>query len=229
MLSTHPTAASTRAQLADTDEAILAFAVTSRQPDRDVHERTTWPGGSNARSASRSAPSWPPAGCSSPRPPHVHPRRRQPRAPRSRARVAARRAPVQRTGPTRPQPAKGTVVLETFTATPDPTSPLPAARSLVDRDEYGPITGRPGGLFTAAPSRPCSASATTSAAASPTGCPRTTCSSRTRRRPRATRPAAPPSPARTRRRPRAPRSLPALLSGALPFPHPRAAPRRPNQ
>jgi hypothetical protein len=57
---------------------------------------------------------------------------------------------VQRTGPTRPQPAKGTVVLETFTATPDPTSPLPAARSLVDRDEYGLITGRPGGLFTAA-------------------------------------------------------------------------------
>ena len=31
------TAASTRAQLADTDEAILAFAVTSREPDRDVH------------------------------------------------------------------------------------------------------------------------------------------------------------------------------------------------
>jgi hypothetical protein len=31
------TAASTRAQLADTDEAILAFAVTFREPDRDVH------------------------------------------------------------------------------------------------------------------------------------------------------------------------------------------------
>ena len=46
-------------------------------------------------------------------------------------------------------------MLETITAIPDPTSPLPAARSLVDRDEYGPITGRPGGLFTAAtvPSR----------------------------------------------------------------------------
>jgi hypothetical protein len=28
---------STRAQLADTDEAILAFAVTFREPDRDVH------------------------------------------------------------------------------------------------------------------------------------------------------------------------------------------------
>ena len=40
-------------------------------------------------------------------------------------------------------------MLETITATPDPTSPLPAVRSLVDRDEYGPITGRPGGLFTA--------------------------------------------------------------------------------
>jgi hypothetical protein len=52
--------------------------------------------------------------------------------------------PVQRAGLTRPQPAKGTVVLETITATPDPV------RSLVDRDEYGPITGRPGGLFTAA-------------------------------------------------------------------------------
>jgi hypothetical protein len=38
MLSSHPTADSTRAQLADTEEAILAFAVTSRQPDRDVHE-----------------------------------------------------------------------------------------------------------------------------------------------------------------------------------------------
>ena len=31
-------ATSTRAQLADTDEAILAFAVTSREPDRDVHQ-----------------------------------------------------------------------------------------------------------------------------------------------------------------------------------------------
>ena len=40
-------------------------------------------------------------------------------------------------------------MLETITATPDPTSPLPAVRSLADRDEYGPITGRPGGLFTA--------------------------------------------------------------------------------
>ena len=40
-------------------------------------------------------------------------------------------------------------MLETITATPDPTSPLPAVRSLVDRDECGPITGRPGGLFTA--------------------------------------------------------------------------------
>ena len=38
MLSTQTTATSTRAQLADTEEAILAFAVTSRQPDRDVHE-----------------------------------------------------------------------------------------------------------------------------------------------------------------------------------------------
>ena len=41
-------------------------------------------------------------------------------------------------------------MLETVTATPDSTSSLPAVRSLVDRDEYGPITGRPGGLFTAA-------------------------------------------------------------------------------
>ena len=41
-------------------------------------------------------------------------------------------------------------MLETITAIPDPTSPVPALRSLVDRDEYGPITGRPGGLFTAA-------------------------------------------------------------------------------
>lgn len=31
------TATSTRAQLADSDEAILAFAVTFREPDRDVH------------------------------------------------------------------------------------------------------------------------------------------------------------------------------------------------
>ncbi len=46
-------------------------------------------------------------------------------------------------------------MLDTVTATPVPSSPLPAVRSLVDRDEYGPITGRPGGLFTAAtiPSR----------------------------------------------------------------------------
>ena len=41
-------------------------------------------------------------------------------------------------------------MLETITATPDPTSALPVVRSLADRDEYGPITGRPGGLFTAA-------------------------------------------------------------------------------
>ena len=35
---------STRAQLADTDEAILAFAVTSREPDRDVdvHDWPWW-------------------------------------------------------------------------------------------------------------------------------------------------------------------------------------------
>jgi hypothetical protein len=31
-------ATSTRAQLADTDEAVLEFAVTSREPDRDVHQ-----------------------------------------------------------------------------------------------------------------------------------------------------------------------------------------------
>jgi hypothetical protein len=33
---TPTTAAATRAQLADTDEAIIAFAVTFREPDRDV-------------------------------------------------------------------------------------------------------------------------------------------------------------------------------------------------
>ena len=32
------TAAATRMQLAETDEAVLAFAVTSREPDRDVPE-----------------------------------------------------------------------------------------------------------------------------------------------------------------------------------------------
>jgi hypothetical protein len=32
------TATSTRVQLADTDEAVIAFAVTSREPDRDVHQ-----------------------------------------------------------------------------------------------------------------------------------------------------------------------------------------------
>jgi hypothetical protein len=31
-------AASTRAQIADTEEAILAFAVTFREPDGDVHQ-----------------------------------------------------------------------------------------------------------------------------------------------------------------------------------------------
>ena len=40
-------------------------------------------------------------------------------------------------------------MLETITTTPDPVRSLPAVRSLADRDEYGPITGRPGGLFTA--------------------------------------------------------------------------------
>ncbi len=43
-------------------------------------------------------------------------------------------------------------MLETITPTPDPVAPRPAVRSLVDRDEYGPITGRPGGLFTASAS-----------------------------------------------------------------------------
>lgn len=37
MLSTI-SAAPTLAQLADTDDAIRAFAVTSREPDRDVHQ-----------------------------------------------------------------------------------------------------------------------------------------------------------------------------------------------
>jgi hypothetical protein len=38
------TVTSTRAQLADTDEAVIAFAVTSREPDRDVdqHELAWW-------------------------------------------------------------------------------------------------------------------------------------------------------------------------------------------
>jgi hypothetical protein len=39
-------------------------------------------------------------------------------------------------------------MLDAVTATLDPAAP-PRARSLADRDEYGPITGRPGGLFTA--------------------------------------------------------------------------------
>ena len=106
-------------------------------------------------------------------------------------------------------------MLDALTATPDARTapPLPAVRSLADRDEYGPITGRPGGLFTASAARSCSASATTSAAASPTGCPPTTCSRPPRRRPRATRPAAalrprqPAAAGRSRARP-----LPALLT-----------------
>jgi hypothetical protein len=41
-------------------------------------------------------------------------------------------------------------MLDAVTATPELTAPPPPARrSLADRDEYGPITGRPGGLFTA--------------------------------------------------------------------------------
>jgi len=32
--------------------------------------------------------------------------------------------------------------------------PVPPAFSLAERDEYGPILGRPGGLFTAAPMPP---------------------------------------------------------------------------
>jgi len=38
-------------------------------------------------------------------------------------------------------------VLDTVTTTLD--APARAVGSLADRDEYGPITGRPGGLFTA--------------------------------------------------------------------------------
>ena len=37
MLNPTATGRDTRAQIADTDEAILRFAVTTRQPDRDVH------------------------------------------------------------------------------------------------------------------------------------------------------------------------------------------------
>jgi hypothetical protein len=36
MLTPTPAAANTRAQIADTDEAILRFAVTTRRPDREV-------------------------------------------------------------------------------------------------------------------------------------------------------------------------------------------------
>ena len=32
-----------------------------------------------------------------------------------------------------------------------PCDPAPHAFTLAERDEYGPITGRPGGLFTATP------------------------------------------------------------------------------
>ena len=35
-MRTPVTTAATRAQLASTDEAVIAFAVTSREPDRDV-------------------------------------------------------------------------------------------------------------------------------------------------------------------------------------------------
>ena len=38
MLTSPTTSTSTRAQLADTEEAILAFAVAFREPDRDVHQ-----------------------------------------------------------------------------------------------------------------------------------------------------------------------------------------------
>jgi hypothetical protein len=38
MLNTVTGVVSIRAQLADTAEAILAFAVTFREPDRDVHQ-----------------------------------------------------------------------------------------------------------------------------------------------------------------------------------------------
>ena len=37
MLNPTDPGATTRAQIADTDEAILAFAVTTREPDHEVH------------------------------------------------------------------------------------------------------------------------------------------------------------------------------------------------
>ena len=55
------TATSTRAQLADSDEAILAFAVTFREPDATCTPATS-PGGSPRRSGSRSATSSPASG-----------------------------------------------------------------------------------------------------------------------------------------------------------------------
>ena len=44
MLNPTMTGASTHAQTADSDEAILRFAVTTRTPDRDVHpdDRAWW-------------------------------------------------------------------------------------------------------------------------------------------------------------------------------------------
>lgn len=41
---TIPTTLEPRAPLADSDEAVLAFAVTTRRPDRDVHpgDRAWW-------------------------------------------------------------------------------------------------------------------------------------------------------------------------------------------
>ena len=44
-------------------------------------------------------------------------------------------------------------MLSPITVSPIP-DPTPPAFSLAERDEYGPILGRPGGLFTAAPTQP---------------------------------------------------------------------------
>jgi hypothetical protein len=44
MFNSTDTALLTRAQIAETDEAVLAFAVITRKPDRDVHpdDRARW-------------------------------------------------------------------------------------------------------------------------------------------------------------------------------------------
>ena len=148
--------ATTRAQIADTDEAILAFAVTTREPDHEVHPQDG-PGGSHAKNGSRSAPTSPPAACSEPPRQAVHettPAARSGRGHRSAQRRRVTRAVAKPSHRSRSRncpvkehhPCSTPACSPPRPASPPPPPPTTRARrrSMSERDEFGALDGAPG-------------------------------------------------------------------------------------